>query len=139
MMVATKQFGTVDVPEERMVLFPAGVLNLPGCCHCVVIGDPGSTPLQWLICVERPECALTILDPVLVLEDAVRPAPPQGDETLTFVVATPGSGDVAWWLDLRHPILINAAEMTGEQVTLDDPSLPERHPVARQQLHETTE
>jgi hypothetical protein len=47
-------------------------------------------------------------------------------------VATPGSDDVAWWLDLRHPIVIDHASKHGERVTLDDVALPERFPVAKQ-------
>ncbi len=139
MMVATKRFGRVDVPEERMVLFPDGLLNAPGRSHFVVFADPACTPFQWLVCVERPECAIAILDPVVVLQDAEGPAARSEEETIAFVAATPGSGDVAWWLDLRHPILINTAEMTGEQVTLDDPLLPEHHPVSRREPHETAE
>lgn len=138
MKLTTPRFGELSFVEEQVVAFPAGVLTAPGSGHYVVINDPDSAPFQWLLCVERPECPITVLDPAVVLCDAGGPAALSG-ETTTFVVATPGSGNVAWWLDLRHPILINTAERTGEQVTLDDSSLPERFPVALQQPHETAE
>jgi len=138
MKLTSPRFGELSFTEEQMVVFSAGVLNAPGSSHFVIIDDPDSAPFQWLVCVERPECAFTVLDPAVVLHDAGGPAAQSG-ETTTFVVAAPGSGSVAWWLDLRHPILINAAKRTGEQVTLDDSSLPERFPVALQQSHETAE
>jgi flagellar assembly factor FliW len=138
MKLTTPRFGVLSFLEEQMVVFPAGVLTAPESGHFVIIDDPGSAPFQWLVCVERPKCAITVLDPALVLNDADGPVAQSG-KTTTFVVATPGSGSVAWWLDLRHPILINPAERTGEQVTLDDSSLPERFPVALQQPHETAE
>ena len=138
MKLTTPRFGVLSFLEEQMVVFPAGVLTAPEGGHFVIIDDSGSAPFQWLVCVERPECAITVLDPALVLNDADGPVAQSG-ETTTFVVATPGNGSVAWWLDLRHPILINPAERTGEQVTLDDSSLPERFPVALQLPHETAE
>ena len=138
MRLTTPRFGVLSCVEEQMVMFPAGVLTAPVSGHFVIIDDPDSAPFQWLVCVERPECAITVLDPALVLDDVGGPAAP-GGATTTFVVAMPGSGSVAWWLDLRHPILINTAEQTGEQVTLDDSSLPERFPVVLQQPHETAE
>lgn len=138
MKLTSPRFGELSFEEEQMVLFPAGVLTAPGSGHFVIVNDPDSAPFQWLLCVELPECAITVLDPAVVLCDAGT-SPVQTGDTTTFVVATPGTGNVAWWLDLRHPILISMADRTGEQVTLDDSSLPERFPVALQQPQETAE
>jgi flagellar assembly factor FliW len=138
MTLSSPRFGTLSFTEDQTVAFPAGILAAPEAGHYVVIDVPGYAPFQWLVCVERPEQAITVLDPAIVLNDATEPVTPSADTT-TFVVATPGSGDVAWWLDLRHPILINIAERRGEQVTLDDTTLPERFPVTIEHSHETTE
>jgi flagellar assembly factor FliW len=135
MTLTTSRFGVLTFGEEQVIAFPSGVSGVPGSCHCVVVDDPATSPFRWLVCIERPECTFAVLDPMVVLDGeevrAVRDA-----ETTTFVVATPGSGDVAWWLDLRHPILIATAERRGEHVTLDDSSLPDRFPVTLQQPHE---
>lgn len=138
MKLTTPRFGTLSFTEEQMVSFPGGMLTAPEAGQFILIDDPDSAPFQWLVCVERPEWAVTVLDPAVVLNDETTPAT-QGGETTTFVVATPGSGGVAWWLDLRHPILINTTERRGEQVTLDDTTLPERFPVTTQQPYETAE
>ena len=138
MKLTTPQFGTLAFTEEQMVLFASGLLSAPGRGHFVVINDPEQDPFQWLVSVEQPERAVTVLDPGLVLNE-FSPPPDVSSRTTTFVVAMPGSGDVAWWLDLRHPILIDAVERTGEQVTLDDTSLPERFPVTLHHSHETAE
>jgi flagellar assembly factor FliW len=138
MKLTTARFGELAYDEGQMVEFPGGLHSLAPHSHCVLIDEPASAPFQWLVCVEHPEFALTLLDPALVLNEGSGPAV-QVQETTTFVVATPGSGDVAWWLDLRHPILINAGQRQGEQVTLDDVSLPERFPVTLEQPFETAE
>jgi flagellar assembly factor FliW len=138
MKLTTPRFGTLVFGEEQMLLFESGILSAPQRSHFVVINALEEAPFQWLVCVEQPECALTVLDPVVVLNDT-SPSPDNSLDTSTFVVATPGSGAVAWWLDLRHPILIDTAQRTGEQVTLDDTTLPERFPVTLQQSYETAE
>ncbi len=138
MKLTTPQFGTLAFTEEQMVLFASGLLSAPGRGHFVVINDPAHDPFQWLVSVEQPDRAVSVLDPALVLNDT-SPAPDVSSRTTTFVVAAPGGGAVAWWLDLRHPILIDTVDRTGEQVTLDDTSLPERFPVTLHHSHETAE
>ena len=138
MNVTTPRFGTLSFGEEQMMFFPYGIHALPQRGHFLVVDAPSYAPFQWLVCVEQPERAWTVLDPAVVLDTADPPRESIPDTT-TFVVATPGSGDVAWWLDLRHPIVINTGRRTGEQVTLDDSSLPDRFPVTLQPSTETAE
>jgi flagellar assembly factor FliW len=138
MKLITSQFGEIAFAEEQMVEFPGGLLGRGPGTHFIVLDDQRSTPFQWLVCVEQPECVISVLDPTLVLNESCGPDTP-GNSTKTFVVATPGSDDVGWWLDLRHPILINTEERTGEQVTLDDTGLPEKLPVKIEHSHETAE
>jgi len=138
MNLTSVRFGTLSFSEEQVVSFPGGILAAPEAGQFVVIDDPEYAPFQWLVSVAHPDQAISVLDPAVVLNDETD-APVQGGDTTTFVVATPGNGTIAWWLDLRHPILINTVERKGEQVTLDDISLPERFPVTIQQPHETAE
>jgi flagellar assembly factor FliW len=138
MTLTSPRFGTLSFTEEQTMLFPDGILVAPDASTYIVIDDPQSAPFQWLVCVERPEQAFSVLDPALVLSDATAPVNSPADTT-TFVLATPGSGDVAWWLDLRHPIVINNGQRRGEQVTLDDTSLPEHFPVRIEHPNETAE
>jgi flagellar assembly factor FliW len=138
MKLTTSRFGEFWFTDNQMVEFPEGLLRMPAGSHFVILDDPVSAPFQWLVCVEQPECAVSVLDPAMVLNDSCGPDT-RGSATTTFVVATQGSGGVAWWLDLRHPILINTKERTGEQVTLDDTGLPEKFPVTLEHSHETAE
>ncbi len=128
MKFATPKFGDICCTEEQVVRFPDGLAGRADCTRFVVVDDGASAPFQWLVCVDDPAFAVSVLDPTIVLSyDA--PEPPAAPETTTFVVATQGDELVAWWLDLRHPIIIRHANRMGEQVTLDDNALPERFPV----------
>jgi flagellar assembly factor FliW len=138
MKLTSSRFGELSFTDGQMVEFPAGLLGASPGSHFVILDDQVSAPFQWFVCVEQPECVLSVLDPALVLNESCGPEP-SGSITTTYVVATPGSGEVAWWLDLRHPILINTKERTGEQVTLDDTGLPDRFPVTLEHSHETAE
>jgi len=131
MKVQTQRFGDLACSEEQVIVFPDGLPGVTSCRRFVVVNDALTTPFQWLVATDDPAFVLRVLDPALVLSDEEPMAGiPEGKTT--FVVATPGSEDVAWWLDLRHPIVIDHTSRRGERVTLDDVALPDRFPVATQ-------
>jgi len=131
MKVQTQQFGDLACSEEQVIVFPEGLPGVTPCHRFVVVNDALTTPFQWLVATDDPAVVLRVLDPAVVLSDE-EPMAGMPEGKTTFVVATPGSDDVAWWLDLRHPIVIDHASKHGERVTLDDVALPERFPVAKQ-------
>ena len=63
MKLTTPQFGTLAFTEEQMVLFASGLLSAPGRGHFVVINDPAHDPFQWLVSVEQPDRAVSVLIP----------------------------------------------------------------------------
>jgi flagellar assembly factor FliW len=131
MNVQTQRFGDIACSEEQVIVFPGGLPGVTSSERFLVVNDALTTPFQWLVATDDPAFVLRVLDPAVVLSDEEPMAGiPEGKTT--FVVATPGSDDVAWWLDLRHPILIDHTSRRGERVTLDDVALPERFPVAKQ-------
>lgn len=128
MTFTTMRFGEITCSEEQMVRFPEGILGHVDRTRFVLVDDERTAPFQWLVSAEDPSLALTVLDPALVLDGVDGTLLPAEGQT-TFIVATEGSGQVAWWLDLRHPIIIREQGRTGRQVTLDDAGLPARFPV----------
>ncbi len=121
-------FGEISCSEEQMIRFPDGLLERKDCTRLVIVNDERTSPFQWLVSVDDPDLALTVLDPTVVLNGNTS-CENLAEGTTTFVIVTTGEGDVAWWLDLRHPIIIRNGPRTGEQVTLDDAALPERFPI----------
>jgi flagellar assembly factor FliW len=131
MTFSTPRFGQITCSEEQVIRFAEGIRGHSGCTQFVVVDDEQTTPIQWLVSADDAAVALPVLDPAVVL-DGITMDPILNVGTTTFVVAEEGNGDVAWWLDLRHPILIQNGERTGQQVTLDDSALPVRFPVTLQ-------
>ena len=131
MTFASSRFGNITCSEEQVIRFPLGIAGHAGCTRFVVLDDDLTAPFQWLVSADDPAVVLAVLDPGVVL-DGFASAPPIPAGTTTFVVATEGIGDIAWWLDLRHPIIIRNDARTGQQVTLDDGALPVKFPVTLQ-------
>jgi flagellar assembly factor FliW len=131
MTFVTSRFGEIVCSDEQVIRFPDGIAGHPGCTQFVVVDDEQTMPIQWLVSADDPALALPVLDPAVVL-DGIAMAHALTEGTTTFVVATEGTGDVAWWLDLRHPIIIRNGMRTGQHVTLDDTALPVRFPVTMQ-------
>jgi flagellar assembly factor FliW len=131
MKVQTQRFGDLACSEEQVIVFPDGLPGVTSCRRFVVVNDALTTPFQWLVATDDPAFVLRVLDPAVVLSDE-EPMASISEGKTTFVVATPGADDVAWWLDLRHPIVIDHTSRRGERVTLDDVALPDRFPVATQ-------
>ena len=131
MTFTTSRFGELSCTEGQVIRFPEGITGHTGCTQFVVVDDGMTAPIQWLVSTEDPAVALPVLDPAVVLV-GIAMAPRLNEGTTTFVVASEGFGDIAWWLDLRHPVIIKNLARTGQQVTLDDTSLPANFPVALQ-------
>jgi flagellar assembly factor FliW len=131
MIFTTERFGEMACTDEQVITFPEGLAGQSVCTRFVIVDDEQTAPLQWLVSVDEPALALPVLDPAVVL-DGIAAAAPVAEGTTTFVVAKEGAGTIAWWLDLRHPVIIRNQARTGQQVTLDDTSLPANFPVALQ-------
>lgn len=131
MIFTTERFGEMACTDDQVITFPDGLAGKNACTRYVIVDDEETAPLQWLVSLDDPGLALPVLDPALVL-DGIAGAAPVPEGTTTFVVAKEGAGTIAWWLDLRHPVIIQNDARIGQQVTLDDGSLPANFPVALQ-------
>ena len=56
------RFGTVEIDEEAVIEFPAGLIGLGGARYALIAADP-EAPFAWLHSVEEPDVALPVTDP----------------------------------------------------------------------------
>ena len=65
----TTRFGELDVPPDRIITFPSGLIGFGALRGFALVENPGGGPFKWLQSVERPELAFVITDPKLFFPD----------------------------------------------------------------------
>jgi flagellar assembly factor FliW len=132
--IDSSRFGTIEIPAERVIEFPNGLIGLGGQRYAIVpTGDDGA--FSWLHSLDDPALALPVANPWRFFSDyAVELA----DERSVGITADPS--DVEVWVtvragsqlsdfyaNLRAPILV--AEGQGHQVINEAQDAPVRAPL----------
>jgi flagellar assembly factor FliW len=64
----TSRFGALEVAEDKVIRFPAGVLGFPQVKRYVLL-DYGDTPVKWLQAVDDPDVAFIVMEPRILVQD----------------------------------------------------------------------
>ena len=124
MKIDSSRFGPIEIPEEKVITLPQGLIGLPGTKYALVARDEKS-PFLWLHSVEDGGLALPVTNPWLFFpeyevrisdEDAEQlglEGPEQAD-ILCVVRAAQEIGDFT--VNLLSPIVLHAAKRVGKQV-----------------------
>ena len=131
MLVQTKFFGEIDLPEEKIVTLERGLIGLEQYKKYTILYDceKEEANISWFQSVEEPTLALPVIKPWLVKEDY---DPVVEDELLT------GLGDLTeenlvilltmtvpedikqMAVNLMAPIIINADTRKGTQIVVEN-------------------
>ncbi len=131
MLVKTKFFGEVDLPEEKILTFDRGLIGLSDYKQYTILYDveKEETNICWLQSVDEPTLALPIIKPLLVKEDY---NPVVEDELLThigelteenlviFLTMTVPSDITQMSVNLKAPIIINADTRKAAQIMVEN-------------------
>ncbi len=132
MQIETPRFGEIEVPEDRILEFPEGLVGFPGLSRFLVIDDESSAPFQWLQSLDEPDLAYVAVEPKWLLPDYQVDLPPavdaqlaiaQPDEMSVLVLVTIPEDPRQMTANLKGPLVFNAASRKGAQLVLDDESL----------------
>jgi flagellar assembly factor FliW len=132
--IDSSRFGTIQVPAERVIEFPHGLIGLGGRRYAIVHASEDS-PFSWLHSLDDPALALPVANPWRFFSDyAVELA----DEESAGITADPS--DVEVWVtvragsqlsdfyaNLRAPILVAGGK--GHQVINEAENAPVRAPL----------
>jgi flagellar assembly factor FliW len=133
------KFVTTDVNPRDIVRFADGLPGYETVHEFVLLDVPGQAPLKVLHAVNGGEPSFLVIDPKAVLStyrcelgapDRLRLGAAD-DSGLVWlaIVMVGGNGDVS--INLRAPIVINPARMTGRQVMPNACVYPLRYVVGR--------
>ena len=140
MQINTKVFGEITIDDDKIIDFPNGIVGFPDLVQFTLIHDEekGKDSIHWLQSLQEPAFAMPVMDPLLVcpeynpevdddiLKNIGELLP---DETLILVTVTVPKELQAMSVNLRAPIVINAAEKKATQVIVDGDEYPIKYPI----------
>ncbi len=138
MFVQTINFGNLEIPDDRIVIFKEGLPGFPQIHRFAVIEQEALKPFQYLQSLDEPPISLFIINPFLIdknyefrltdsdMEDLNST---NSAELAVYVVATIPEDPNAATLNLMAPIVINDRDRCGKQVILHESKYSVNHPL----------
>jgi flagellar assembly factor FliW len=132
--IDSSRFGTIEIPADRVIEFPNGLIGLGGRRYAIVPTGSDSA-FSWLHSLDDPELALPVANPWRFFSDyAVELADEQSagitadpSDVEVWVTVRAGSQLSDFYANLRAPILV--AEGQGHQVINEAEDAPVRAPL----------
>ena len=140
MKINTKVFGEIEIADDKIIHFPSGIIGFPDLTDFALVHDEekGIGAIHWLQSIQEPAFAMPVMDPLLVRPD-YNPQEddellkPIGelvpDELLVLVTVTVPADLTKMSVNLRGPIIINAAEKKACQVIIDGDDYAVKFPI----------
>jgi flagellar assembly factor FliW len=129
------RFGTLELPEEAAIEFPAGLIGLPGSRYALVAREETSA-FYWLQSLDQPEVAIPVTNPGRFFDsydveisdaDAERIGIDESQQADVYVTVRAAERPEDFRANLLAPILI--ANGRGWQVVNEVPGLAVRAPL----------
>lgn len=131
MLVKTKFFGEVDLPEEKILTFDRGLIGLPDYKRYTIVYDceREESNISWLQSVEEPTLALPVIKPWLVKEDynpvvedeLLNHIGELTEENLVILLTMTVPSDIKkMTVNLKAPVIINADTRKGAQIIVEN-------------------
>jgi flagellar assembly factor FliW len=138
MQVNSTRFGRLEVPEEKVLAFPDGLLGFEGCRRFVILEHAPDTPFKWLQCLDDPDVAFVILSPLEFLpaygvelgrDDVAKLGLQEPDEVALYVLVVIPEEPADMTANLQGPLVLNVERRLGRQVVLADGRYQTRTPI----------
>ena len=140
MKIKTKVFGDVTIDDDKAIHFPAGIIGFPDMTEFALIHDEdkGTGSIHWLQSMQEAAFAMPVMDPLIVkpdynpeIEDELLSQIGKLDpeEILVLVTVTVPSDLTKMSVNLRGPIIINAAERKACQVIVEGGDYAVKYPI----------
>jgi flagellar assembly factor FliW len=136
MRIATTRFGTIEIDDERVLAFSDGLIGFPESRRFVLLEHSEDNPFHWLQCVDDPNLALVVMDPLLLKPDFRKEIPkrslqeiglkkPQDAAVLTTVTICEDQRRIT--TNLLGPLVIHPETRKGKQVIMDGSDYSTKH------------
>lgn len=139
MTVETRLFGEITIADEKLIIFPEGIVGFPFLEKFALIHDADNenAPIMWLQSMDEPDFAMPVIEPNLVMENYNPTVDdeylgPVGelseDQIYLLVTITVPSEIEKMSVNLKAPIIINMANNQAVQIIVED-DFKVKHPI----------
>lgn len=140
MQITTKVFGEITIDDEKIIHFPNGIIGFPDLTDFALIHDEekGTDTIHWLQSIQEPAFAMPVMDPLIVCPDynpevddellnCVGEIVPE--ELLVMVTVTVPKDIKKMTVNLKGPLVINAAQRKATQVIVEGDEYKVKFPI----------
>lgn len=132
MVAETKFFGTIDIEEDKIIEFPAGIIGFENLKKFALIYDiekERRSKISWLQSMEEPLMVLPVINPIDIAEEYT----PIIEDELTKSIGDPADADILILVTMsipsditkvtanfKAPIIINTVNRKAMQVIAEN-------------------
>ncbi len=141
MKIKTKQFGEIDIDENRIINMPAGMPGFKDKKRYAIIQKKQTEPFSFYQSLDDQELGFILIDPLLIMSDykidkkelsRIVPWDIEKDEILYFVTLTIPKGKPSrMTANLLAPLVISITRKEAVQLILYDTSYSYQHPICQ--------
>ncbi len=141
MKAETTRFGTVEVPEGKVIAMPRGMPGFPGKKRFCIIPHKKDSPFFWFQCLDDPSLAFVITNPWLFKPDYVVDMGPaiqemglngQGENVpleCYVLITIPKGAPEKMTANLIGPLVISPETCQAVQIVLSDGAYSHKYPL----------
>ncbi|MDE6208113.1 MAG: flagellar assembly protein FliW [Lachnospiraceae bacterium] len=140
MKMTTNLFGEILVDDNKVINFIQGIIGFPDLKKFMLIHDSESEDkkISWLQSIDEPSFALPVIDPLVIdknynpeIEDELlNPLEIKKIEDLLVVTTVTVPSDIKnMTVNMKAPIIINAANLKAAQLIVEDDKYLVKYPV----------
>ncbi len=141
MKIDTRQFGKIEIAEDKIVNMPTGIPGFRDKKRYVFLQREETIPFLLFQSIDDPNLSFVVLDPIKIIpEYSIDQADLEKmvswdfekDEVSCFVIVTiPNGSPEKMTANLLAPLVINNKRKEGLQVVLQNSSYSHQHPLLK--------
>lgn len=141
MKVTTKNFGEIEIADDKIIVFENGIVGFPELTQFALIHDEEkgeNAGIRWMQSMQEPAFAMPVMDPLVVMpeynpevEDEMlkKLGEITPDNLLVLVTVTVPSDLTKMTVNLQGPMIINADTRKACQVIVDGDAYQVKYPI----------
>lgn len=125
--VRSGRFGELDVPTDRVLHFPQGLIGFPRARRFVILDHRPGSAFKWMLCLDQPDLAFAVVEPGTFVPDyraplelAARTLAAEPKDVALFVIVTIPSDPTAMTVNLMAPVVVDVRTRRSRQLVLED-------------------